>query len=158
MCKLLNFVSAKKGSTNPTTISNSSTSITETNGLFGNATAEDRNRSNAENLRYMEANFGHIYRSKGFLWLAGRDNQYAEWSQAGVVGELSCGGPWVCMIPEETLGADFEDFRNLIAENFDSGIIGDRRQELVIIGVSKFQFKISTKEGNKIISFSKIGS
>ena len=132
--------------------------IAEANGLFGNATAEDRNRSNAENLRYMEANFGHIYRSKGFLWLAGRDNQYAEWSQAGVVGELSCGGPWVCMIPEETLGADFEDFRNLIAENFDSGIIGDRRQELVIIGKSKFSHKISPKEGNEIIPFGKIGS
>ena len=132
--------------------------IAEANGLFGNATAEDRNRSNAENLRYMEANFGHIYRSKGFLWLAGRDNQYAEWSQAGVVGELSCGGPWVCMIPEETLGADFEDFRNLISENFDSGIIGDRRQELVIIGKSKFLHKISPKEGNEIISFGKIGS
>ena len=133
---VISFSYAKKGSRNPTFISNSSIFIAEANGLFGNATAEDRNRSNAENLRYMEANFGHIYRSKGFLWLAGRDNQYAEWSQAGVVGELSCGGPWVCMIPEETLGADFEDFRNLIAENFDSGIIGDRRQELVIIGES----------------------
>ena len=132
----MSFSYAKKGSRNPSFISNSSIFIAEANGLFGNATAEDRNRSNAENLRYMEANFGHIYRSKGFLWLAGRDNQYAEWSQAGVVGELSCGGPWVCMIPEETLGADFEDFRNLIAENFDAGIIGDRRQELVIIGES----------------------
>ena len=47
---------------------------------------------------------------------------------------MTCGGPWVGMIPEEALGADFEDFRNLIAENFAPGILEDRRQEIVIIG------------------------
>ena len=47
---------------------------------------------------------------------------------------MTCGGPWVGMIPEEALGADFEDFRNLIAENFAPSILEDRRQEIVIIG------------------------
>ena len=56
--------------------------------LFGNKTIEERNEQNLKQITYMKENYGHIFRSKGFLWMAGRDDQYAEWSQAGTIGKL----------------------------------------------------------------------
>ena len=56
--------------------------------LFGNKTIEERNEQNLKQISYMKENYGHIFRSKGFLWMAGRDDQYAEWSQAGTIGKL----------------------------------------------------------------------
>ena len=55
--------------------------------LFGNKTIEERNEQNLKQISYMKENYGHIFRSKGFLWMAGRDDQYAEWSQAGTIGK-----------------------------------------------------------------------
>ena len=56
--------------------------------LFGNKTIEERNEQNLKQITYMKENYGHIFRSKGFLWMAGRDDQYAEWSQAGTIGKF----------------------------------------------------------------------
>ena len=64
--------------------------------LFGNKTVEERNEQNLKQITYMKENYGHIFRSKGFLWFAGRDDQYAEWSQAGTIGKLEFHN--VCLI------------------------------------------------------------
>ncbi|KAI0205550.1 P-loop containing nucleoside triphosphate hydrolase protein [Astrocystis sublimbata] len=76
--------------------------------------------------------FGPLLRSKGFLWLATRNEQFGEWSQAGIMLTISGGGEWRATIPEsewpegpkvrEALKADFQ------------GEWGDRRQEIVFIG------------------------
>jgi len=88
--------------------------------LFGNKTVEERDAAVAENMKTMKDNYGHIYRSKvsqftvivssnylsitqGFLWIAGRDEQSGEWSQAGTIGELSCGDLWLGLYPKEAL-------------------------------------------------------
>ena len=42
-----------------------------------------------------------ILRSKGFVWLARRDDMMGEWSSAGQMLKLSCGGPWFAAIPQE---------------------------------------------------------
>ena len=49
-------------------------------------------------------------RSKGFLWLGGRDLQYGEWSQAGAVASLECGGIWLGCAMEEAQPKDSEAF------------------------------------------------
>ena len=38
--------------------------------------------------------FGPVLRSKGFFWLATRSLQFGEWSQAGGILTVSCGGVW----------------------------------------------------------------
>ena len=39
--------------------------------LFGNASVEERDQKNEEQIKYMKKNYGHIIRSKGFMWMAG---------------------------------------------------------------------------------------
>ncbi len=35
--------------------------------------------------------------------MAGRDELYGEWSQAGMMGEVTCGGAWVALLPKDDL-------------------------------------------------------
>lgn len=42
-----------------------------------------------------------IFRSKGFAWIARRDDMMAEWSSAGNILRLTCGGPWFAVLPPE---------------------------------------------------------
>lgn len=74
-----------------------------------------------------------VIRSKGFIWLATRHNSVGIWSQAGEIVSLDYGGDWWCTIPEdewETEPALTAELKALFA-----GEYGDRRQELVIIGI-----------------------
>ncbi len=58
--------------------------------------------------------------------------QYGEWSQAGAVATLDCGGLWLSCLPEELQPRDSEAF----VKDLEGGgpVVQDRRQELVIIG------------------------
>jgi G3E family GTPase len=87
--------------------------------------------------RLMDMLEGHaldgVIRSKGFVWLATRHNMVGVWSQAGEVIALDYGGEWWANTPAD----EFPDDPALVAEirrHFE-GEYGDRRQELVIIGV-----------------------
>jgi G3E family GTPase len=74
-----------------------------------------------------------VIRSKGFVWLATRHHQVGIWSQAGDVISLDYGGDWWANTPKD----EFPDDPALLAEirsDFD-GEHGDRRQELVVIGI-----------------------
>lgn len=74
--------------------------------------------------------FNPVLRSKGFLWLATRSMWMGEWSQAGAILSLSNSGPWFAEVDEADWPEEHaEDIRN---EFF--GDIGDRRNELVMIG------------------------
>ncbi|OJJ95156.1 hypothetical protein ASPACDRAFT_55459 [Aspergillus aculeatus ATCC 16872] len=73
-----------------------------------------------------------LLRSKGFFWLATRPYQFGEWSQAGAMLTLNCGGPWFAEVPDEAWPED-GDVRKSIEEDFQ-GEWGDRRQEIVFIG------------------------
>ena len=99
--------------------------------------------------------FGKILRSKGFMWIATRPWGIGEWSQAGVVGKLGCNMPWFAVVPEEAwpeeesartaIRADFiaED-RNKSTEELDPVTsTGDRRQEIVFIGIKLEKAKIT---------------
>lgn len=72
-----------------------------------------------------------VLRSKGFLWIATRPEVMGIWSQAGGVGSLEPGARWWSAVPKDDW--PLED-RDTILADFE-GEFGDRRQELVLIGV-----------------------
>lgn len=76
--------------------------------------------------------FGAVLRSKGFAWLATRNDQIAHWSQAGLILTFGPEGIWFSAVPEtEWPKGDHEAIRRDI-----QGEHGDRRQELVFIGIN----------------------
>ncbi|KAF8071330.1 yciC [Scenedesmus sp. PABB004] len=87
----------------------------------------------AERRAACEARFGLLLRSKGFAWLASRGDHIGEWSQAGSLLSFSTGGPWFCVLPPGAWPDD-ADAAAAIRSDFAPGV-GDRRQELVFIGV-----------------------
>ncbi|KAJ5204997.1 uncharacterized protein N7498_005876 [Penicillium cinerascens] len=76
--------------------------------------------------------FGPVLRSKGFFWLPTRPFQFGEWSQAGGMLTVGCGGPWFAEVPDDAWPED-KDVVESIQNDFQ-GPWGDRRQELVFIG------------------------
>lgn len=81
----------------------------------------------------LHAAYGQVLRSKGFVWLASRPELCGEWSQAGGILRFTVGGPWYATLPEEAWPQDPEQ-RADIKKDFQ-GPYGDRRQELVFIGI-----------------------
>jgi G3E family GTPase len=81
--------------------------------------------------------FSRVIRSKGFVWLATRAHMVGVWSQAGDVISLDYGGEWWADTPED----EFPDDPALHAEIMRAfeGEYGDRRQELVVIGIEMDQ-------------------
>ncbi|PRW34073.1 cobalamin synthesis P47K [Chlorella sorokiniana] len=81
----------------------------------------------------LTAQCGQLCRSKGFVWLATRPDLCGEWSQAGGIVRLGVGGPWYAALPDEAWPQE-EAARAAIRKDFQEPH-GDRRQELVLIGV-----------------------
>ncbi|EGB12885.1 hypothetical protein AURANDRAFT_58602 [Aureococcus anophagefferens] len=91
--------------------------------------------------------FGTILRSKGFVWLATRNDHVGEWSQAGCVGRLGTEAKWYCTAPPEAWPEDADERaailldypdeeRDVDPEDLDPvEAVGDRRQEIVFIGI-----------------------
>ncbi|MEM8864409.1 MAG: GTP-binding protein [Planctomycetota bacterium] len=78
-----------------------------------------------------------VIRSKGFLWIASRHDNAYTWSQAGVSVQLNPAGLWWSAAPEEEWPEDSPENAELLADirqEFD-GPYGDRRQEIVFIGI-----------------------
>lgn len=76
--------------------------------------------------------FSTILRSKGFVWLASRNEYAGLWSQAGSVCRLEVGGMWWADVPREEWPDD-PQLRETVEAEWIPGF-GDRRQELVFIG------------------------
>merc|ERR1711916_403021 len=79
-----------------------------------------------------------ILRSKGFVWIAANNYEFAEWGHVGRLCRITLAGVWfVCLPredwPEEAREAILEDFATA-EDGEDYELIGDRRQEIVIIG------------------------
>jgi G3E family GTPase len=75
----------------------------------------------------------NVLRSKGLVWLASDNDTVGQWSQAGQQMLLDPVGTWWCTVDESDFPDDPEIVASIKAE-FVEGI-GDRRQELVLIGV-----------------------
>jgi G3E family GTPase len=73
-----------------------------------------------------------LLRSKGFFWLATRNNLIGGWSQSGGSAEHQPVGIWWAAVPKERWPAE-KEVQDYIANEWHSPY-GDRRQELVFIG------------------------
>jgi G3E family GTPase len=82
---------------------------------------------------FIHADWNGILRSKGFFWLADRPEFVGMWSQAGGACGYEPMGVWWADTPEEEWPDD-AGMRADITRNWE-GETGDRRQELVFIGV-----------------------
>lgn len=70
-----------------------------------------------------------VVRSKGFFWIASKDQVAYEWSQAGGVSDHRPAGVWQAALPEEYRPDDLEE-----SEKWHP-FFGDRHQTLVFIGI-----------------------
>jgi G3E family GTPase len=74
-----------------------------------------------------------VLRSKGFFWLATRMSSAGSWSLAGTSFELGPAGDWWAATPREDWPEGSDELAE-IERDFE-GPWGDRRQELVLIGI-----------------------
>jgi len=82
---------------------------------------------------WMHESLPGVVRSKGFFWIATRPEQTFLWSHAGASCRNEVIGTWWASMPREEWTLEPEEAAALEA-NWDP-IFGDRRQELVFIGV-----------------------
>jgi G3E family GTPase len=85
-----------------------------------------------------------IYRVKGYFWLATRMEWVGQISIAGKLAEISPAGKWWAAIPREEWPHDEEDTIEYIQELWKEPY-GDRRQELVFIGVGVDKAELQKK-------------
>ena len=84
--------------------------------------------------KFLQANgLKNVLRSKGVVWIAGRGEFAGVWSQAGHNCQLDPAGYWYAVLPKEEWPDDPAD-RAMIEAVWQAGV-GDRRQELVMIGI-----------------------
>jgi G3E family GTPase len=93
-------------------------------------------------LDVMTSRFGQIFRSKGFCWIAGRDTHTGGWAHSGRLIVIDPMIPWYASQPEADWEVeDDEDLAN-IKRKF-VGEHGDRRQEIVFIGIKLQESEIT---------------
>ena len=85
-----------------------------------------------------------LLRSKGGFWFATRPDYRGDWSQAGAMLRMTGEMPFFCTLnPEDYMGEDGE-VNELLKHDIDmGGEWGDRRQEIVFIGLQLQRDKIS---------------
>jgi G3E family GTPase len=82
---------------------------------------------------FMDTEWTGVLRSKGFFWIATRMTEAGSWSQAGAACRTGRAGFWYAALDERAWPED-PTSRSRIRSLFE-GPYGDRRQELVLIGV-----------------------
>ncbi|PQO38026.1 GTP-binding protein [Blastopirellula marina] len=84
-----------------------------------------------------------VLRSKGFAWIATRHDYAYHWSQAGVSIQLNPAGIWWDAASDEYWPDEAEQRTELLSQ-FD-GKYGDRRQEIVFIGIDLDQKEVEER-------------
>lgn len=83
--------------------------------------------------QFINKSWPGVVRSKGFFWLATRPDLVGELSQAGALVRTMRRGRWWASVPKQHW-PDNEEWRTAMSPYLDP-IWGDRRQELVFIGM-----------------------
>ncbi len=81
---------------------------------------------------FLGSDWGNVIRAKGYFWLASRNDWVGQISQAGMAVQHEAVGMWWASCPAENLD---EDVLNEMQKDWDPEW-GDRRQELVFIGIN----------------------
>lgn len=120
---------------------NGDENITEAGDNIAEDEDDDVQELSQEEILENKANspFGPLLRSKGFFWLATRHIMRGEWSSAGPMLTLKGGIPWFDVSGFEDIPLETEQ---LIRSEFE-GAYGDRRNEIVMIGLSIDKRKLS---------------
>jgi G3E family GTPase len=82
----------------------------------------------------LRADWPGLIRAKGFFWLATRPDWVGELSLAGAMCQTKGAGKWWAAIPQEKWPQNRE--WQLMMLDYLRPVVGDRRQELVFIGVN----------------------
>ncbi len=82
---------------------------------------------------YLNSNLEGVVRAKGYFWIASQPDFVLSWLLAGAIGRFEGIGTWFAATPKSRWPDDEEYVRAALAR-FE-GEYGDRKQELVIIGV-----------------------
>ena len=88
----------------------------------------------------IEGDLPGVVRAKGFFWLATRNAWVGEWQLAGRIGRHQGAGYWWAAI-EPSRWPDDEGWRRMI-KGLWSEPFGDRRQEIVFIGIGMDEAKL----------------
>jgi G3E family GTPase len=83
---------------------------------------------------FINSDLPGVIRAKGYFWLATRMPWAGSWHLAGSIGRHEAAGHWFAAVPEERWPTD-PQWRESIAKLW-GGEHGDRRQELVFIGIA----------------------
>jgi G3E family GTPase len=83
-------------------------------------------------LNFQDGILQGVLRSKGYCWIASRNDQAFRWSQAGVSVQIEHDGDWFASVDQDQWPEDPDDIAS-IRESMQEPW-GDRRQELVFIG------------------------
>jgi G3E family GTPase len=83
-----------------------------------------------------------VLRSKGFCWLASRHDDAMLWSQAGCSISFSSEGCWWAAVPQDDWPDDAASRDDLLRDFLAP--YGDRRQELVLIGIDMDQARLES--------------
>jgi G3E family GTPase len=84
-----------------------------------------------------------VIRANGYFWLATRMRWAGSWQLAGSIGRHAAAGFWFAAVPEERWPAD-PQWRAGVRKLWH-GEYGDRRQELVFIGVGMDEQRLRAK-------------
>lgn len=96
-----------------------------------------------------------VLRAKGYLWLATRDYPVL-YSQAGGVKRMGASSFWWATVPDDQRPTDDPEFQAYLAKYWREPY-GDRRQEVVFIGVHMDQAEITARLESCLLTPQEIG-
>jgi len=91
---------------------------------------------------YLSGNLDGVIRAKGYFWIATQPVFIMQWSLAGSIGRFEGVGTWFAATPKNRWPDD-EEYVKVALSHFE-GEYGDRKQELVFIGVDMDKDRICT--------------
>lgn len=104
---------------------------------------------------FFENELGSVLRSKGFFWLASRYDSACVWSQAGCSARFESPFAWLAVLPKEQWQSmDPESLERMKTDWHP--LHGDRRQELVFIGVDMDQLALRKSLGSCLLTMAEL--